>query len=294
NREELVKSLSKFTTLVTSMQCNSEEFSDTLRQMLTRLCKKETHPSITFDISVCTSKLLLTALKILFEFDLKLRIVYSEADIYHPTREEIKKNLEGWIREEELGLTRGVANVFTGREHPGYNFDALPEAVIAFAAFKPERSKAVIAFIDENLLENPEDRVVWIIGVPHLDKDCWRTGLLRNINGIPKDSPSFNVSTFDYKETLKTLDNKIYKKHYKYHFNISPLGSKMQSLGITLFHYIRPDVTIVFAPPKEYNASHYSEGCKGTWIIDFGNLDKIRNILNRVGVIEIRNRKLSK
>lgn len=289
NREELVKSLNNFTSLVTSMQCDSEEFSLTLRQMLRRLCTKEANPTITFDISVCTSKLLLIALKILFEFDVELRIVYSEADIYHPTPEEIKKNKDKWIHEEEFGLTRGVTDVFTSQEHSGYNLDGLQKAVIAFATFKPERTKAIISAIDESLLEEPADRVVWIVGRPHSHEDQWRTDLVRDINKIPVDSPSFEVSTFDYKETLKTLDNKIYKQHtYEYHYNISPLGSKMQSLGIALFHYVRPDVTIYFAIPKKYNASHYSEGCKETWIIDFGNLDKIRNLLNRVGMIEIR------
>ena len=291
NREELVESLEDFATLVTPMQCDSEEFSDTLRQMFRRLCNKETHPSITLDISVCASKSQLIVLKIIFEFDIKLRIVYSEADIYHPTSEEIEKNLDKWIREEKSGLTRGVGSVFTSREHPGYNPDAQPEAIIAFATFKPERTRSIISFIDETLREKPEDRVVWIIGVPHLKEDYWRIDILRDINEIPEDLPSFNVSTFDYKDTLKTLD-KIYKKYsYEYHFNISPLGSKMQSLGINLFHYIRPDVTIVFAPPKEYYANRYSEGCKGIWIIDFGNLSEIRDTLNRVGLIEIRNGK---
>ena len=288
NRNELVDSLNKFATLVTPVQCDSEDFSFTLRQMLRRLCMNGANPSITFDISVCTSKLLLIVLKILFEFDVELRMVYSEADIYHPTREEIKKKKDKWIREEEFGLTRGVTDVFTSQEHSGYNLDGLQKAVIAFATFKPERTKSIISAIDESLLEKPAERVFWIVGIPHSPEDQWRTDLVRDINKIPEDSPSFEVSTFDYKETLKILD-KIYKQHtYEYHYNISPLGSKMQSLGIALFHYVRPDVTIYFAIPKEYNASHYSEGCKETWIVDFGNLDKIRNLLNRVGMVEIR------
>jgi hypothetical protein len=39
--------------------------------------------------------------------------------------------------------------------------------------------------------------------------------------------------------------------------------------------------------PKEYNPAQYSEGCKGTWQIDFGDLQNIRNILDKVGMLEI-------
>jgi hypothetical protein len=290
NREKLVNSLHGFATLVTTVECDSEMFPLTLRQLLTRLCTEGRNPSITFDISVCSSKLLLTVIKILLEFDVRLRLVYSEAEIYHPTKGEIEGRLNEWIHDEELGLTRGVANVFPSREHPGYNVDNLPEAIIAFAPFKPDRTEAIVSFIDETLLETPEDRVIWIVGIPHYDEGSWRIDLLKNINSIPEDVPLFNVSAFDYRETLKVL-NKIWKRFTSdYHLNVSPLGSKMQSLGIALFHHFRPDVTIVFAPPKEYNASHYSEGCKGTWKIDFGNMDEIRSLLDSVGTIEIKNK----
>lgn len=288
NREELVNSLKKFTTLITPIECDSEEFPLTLRQVLARLCKGEKNPSITFDVSVCTSKLLLTVLRILTEFDIKLRLVYSEAEVYHPTLEEIEGKPDEWIHDEELSLTRGVADVLSSREHPGHNVDNLPEAVIAFATFKPDRTEAIISSVDETLLDTPEKRVIWIVGVPHYDKDHWKINQLRNANKIPEDVPSFNVSAFDYKETLKTLDRIWNTYADEYHLNVSPLGSKMQSLGIALFHQVRPDVTIVFAPPKEYNASHYSEGCKGAWIIDFGNMNEVRDLLDTVGTIGVR------
>lgn len=289
NRLPLMKALKKISGIETPMQCDTEEFTPSLRRMFTRFSQKEAYPKVTFDISSCSSKLLLTVIKILCEFNIQLRLVYSEANIYHPTRDEIEKTKNS--SPNRFSLSRGVANVFISSEHPGCNLDVLPEAVIAFATFNPERTKAVISCMDENLLETPGDRVKWVIGVPHLPEDSWRTDYVTKINKIPNTIPSFKLSTFDYKDTLRQLYKIHRQRSSQYHLNISPLGSKMQSVGIALFHYIRPDVTVLFAPPEEYDASNYSEGCKATWIIDFGRLDKIRNMLDEIGILKIRDRK---
>lgn len=280
NRVDLVDSLHKFSKLTLPMQCDTEEFATNFRQRMLTLCQSCGCPKITFDISVCSSKLLLTVLKILLEFDAEIRLVYSEAAIYHPTLKETKE-------ETQTNLTLGVSNVFPSSEHPGKNLDHLPQALVAFATFNPQRTDAVITYIDENLLGKPNSRLTWVIGMPHYPENNWRIGFLEDINNIPPKSQISKISTFDYKDALKTL-YKIYKKSsLQYHFNISPLGSKLQSIGIALFHYMKPDVTIIFAPPLQYNANNYSEGCKDTWIINFGQLSKIRNILDEVGMIQI-------
>ena len=179
NRDELVSILRNFSSdkNVIPFQCDSEDFSEQFRQFINRLCRQTPNPRITFDISVCSSILLLTVLKIFLEFDIQLRIVYSEAEIYHPTKEEIESNIDKWTKEEELGLTRGVADVFISKEHPGNNPDGQPTAIIVFATFKPERTRRIISYIDESLLEFSKERITWLIGVPHLLQDQWRKDL---------------------------------------------------------------------------------------------------------------------
>ncbi|MCW4044892.1 MAG: hypothetical protein NWE94_05180 [Candidatus Bathyarchaeota archaeon] len=291
NRTELLLALGKFATLSLPMQCDIDDFTTIFRQKIMTVCKKCGCPKITFDISVCSSRLLLQILKILFEFDVELRIVYSEAAIYHPTPEEAKK---GNLNNNEEVLTKGVSNVFPSSEHPGYNLDSLPEAIVAFATFNPRRTNAVIAYIDENLLGKSSERLNWIIGIPHAQEDQWRIGFVESVNKIPSNSQIFRVSTFDYRDTLKLL-HKLYKQYsMQYHLNISPLGSKMQSIGIALFHYMKPEVSIIFAPPMRYNANNYSEMCKDTWIINFGSLGKIRNVLDEVGMVKIKTKQLPK
>jgi hypothetical protein len=290
NRTELVAALKNFSTLVTPLPCDNEGFAAEFRQVILRSCQRYGCPKITFDISVCASRLILLVMKILFEFDVDLRIVYSEANIYHPTRKEIEQDREigkTETNEEKLNLAKGVSIVSPSNEHPGSNIDSLPEAIVSFATFSPRRSEAIIAYIDENLLAKPGERVTWIVGIPHLKEDSWRINYAAEISDVPR-SQSINVSTFDYKDMIKNL-NKLHRQYsMKYHLNVSALGSKMQSLGIALFHYMQPEVTIMFAPPVKYNASRYSEGCKKTWVIDFGRIDKIRDILDELGIVKLK------
>ena len=287
NRPRLIAALQQFSTSVRSMQCDEEDFLVRLRELLQQVCNNDKKPSVTFDISSCSSKLLLLVLKVLFEFNLNLRILYSEAAAYHPTREEYDENPEKWTTEEGFGLAKGVGKVIPSPEHPGNRRDRLPDSIIIFPTFKPERTKAVITEVDESLIVRARDRIIWIIGDPHLRENHWRTNIIREINKIPTTAPSYEVTTFDYKKTIEKLESIYKQREFIYHITISPLGSKLQSLGIALFWYMRQNVSIVFAIPEKYNARQYSEGCKATWQIEFCNLNKIRETLDRLGQLEI-------
>ncbi len=287
NKPRLIQALRHFATSVYPMACDAVDFATRLREVLSRICVERETPTVVFDISVCSSKLLLLVLKVLFEFNLSLHMLYSEAKVYHPTRDEYEADPQKWNTEEGFGLARGVGTIIPSAEHPGYRRDKLREVVVVFPTFKPERAKAVIAEIDESLIMAPEDRVIWVIGDPHLPDDHWRADAIRQINKITDSAPSYEISTFDYKRTIETLERIYEPRDCKYHINLSPLGSKMQSLGIALFWYMRQDVSIILATPKEYNARQYSEGCKGFWQIDFGQLMNVRHVLDRVGQLEI-------
>ena len=293
NKPKLQNALNQLCSSVSlPIECDKDDFTSILREQMNEITKNGDIPSITFDISACTSKLLLLGLKIIFEFDVKLKIFYSEANVYHPTNEEYSLNPEKWTKEKSLGLTKGVTKVIPCSEYHGYRRDILPDVLVSFATFKPERTMAIMTDIDESLSIKSNDRIMWIIGKPHLEEDNWRMKFVKEINKISDSSTFFNVCTFDYKETLKVLQ-KIYEKNEndenEFHINISPLGSKMQSLGISLFYFIRPDFSVYFAMPKKYNAHQYSDEIKAIWQIDFGNLKDIMKLLSSIGQIEIVN-----
>jgi len=288
NRPRLIMAFEKFADSWTSLQCDNENFTEDLRKLLNKCKQSEQIFKIILDISVCSSKLILSLIKVLLELNINLHIVYSEARTYHPTCEEFDEEPEKWTTEEGFGIAQGVGKVVPSVEYPGTQREN-PDIIVAFPTFKPERTKAIITYIDESLLVRPEKRIIWMIGEPHMDKDIRekRKRMIRKINGITKEMPSYNVCTLDYKKTLVALEN-IYKdKNLLFHINVSALGSKMQSLGISIFEYIRPDVSVYLATPVKYNPQQYSEGCKSIWQIDFGDLTNIRGILNKVGQLEI-------
>jgi hypothetical protein len=239
------------------------------------------------DISVAANRLLLRCMKVLLEYDLNLRIIYSEAAIYHPTREEYDQDTARWQRDDLLGLERGVSSVTPSIDHPGHALDPLPDFLILFPSFKPERSRAVISYVDPSLLMNPGDKVVWLLGVPRLPEDGWRLDVMKRINAIGEAMPQYEASTFDYKDTLRVLERLHMEKSEGYTITLSPLGSKMQALATALFCYLHPDVRVIFSMPKEYNAAQYSEGCKNVWEIDFGAIDELRRSLDSVGTLRV-------
>ena len=271
------------------MEADATDFSNKLRSLL-ELTMSEAQgkpPPITLDISVTANRLLLRCIKVLLEYDVCLRIIYSEAAIYHPTEEEYSQESSRWGSDDMLGLERGVNEVLHSIDHPGHGLDPLPDYVILFPSFKSERSKAVVSFIDPALLASPSGKVVWLLSVPHLDEDIWRLDVMKTVNGIGDADNQYRVSTFYYKETMQILERLYAEKSAGHTITISPLGSKLQALGTALFCYMHPDVRVIFSTPKEYNAAQYSDGCKNIWELDFGNLYKLQGNLNEVGKLRI-------
>jgi len=287
NKTRLIHSFQQFVGSYNSFQCDEDNFTKNLREYISEFIKSAEKAKIIFDNSVCSSKLLLSVMKILLEFDIHLLLVYSEAGTYHPTPEEFEKEPEKWTTEEDFGIAHGVGKVIPSPEHPGACKEN-PNLIVAFLTFKPERTRSIITDIDETLLIRPDKRIIWIIGDPHMDEDTKskRKEIMREINKIPEECPTYEVCTFDYKETIKKLDKIYNDNNLDVHINISALGSKMQTLGIALFCYVRPDVSVYLAIPKEYNSKQYSEGCNATWQIDFGGLSEIRKILDKVDQFE--------
>lgn len=289
NLPRLRASLSILSASVLPLEADSAEFPSKLRALLDAVVaeSRNRRAHVTLDISVMANRALLRCMNVLLEYDVCLRIVYSEAAIYHPTRDEYEQNTAKWENPDELGLERGVSDVVPSIDHPGHALDQLPDCIILFPTFKAERSKAVISFVDPSLLARAGGKVIWLIGEPHLPEDRWRLDAMKRINDLGSEAIQHVVSTFDYRETLKVLETLHGELAERYRITLSPLGSKLQALGTALFCYMHPDVRVIFAMPKEYNATQYSEGCKAQWCIEFGPLQKLRSKLDLVGSLRI-------
>ena len=289
NLPELELHLCGIAPSVEPMEADEAAFPTRLRELLDLVMSQAEvkPPRVTIDISVTSNRLLLSLMKVLLEHEICARIIYSEAEIYYPSREEYERDTARWEQEDLLGLERGVGDVMPSSDYPGDTFDHLPNSLILFPSLKGDRSKAVISFVDPSLLQSPGDKVVWLLGVPHLDQDQWRLEAMKKINGIDQEICHFEVSTFDYKETLRCLENLHAELSDRSTITVSPLGSKMQALGTALFCYMHYDVRLIFSSPKEYNAAQYSKGCKKGWKIDLGSLSELRRNLDQVGTLRI-------
>ena len=274
---------------VEPVEADTPDFPTNLRALIELAVSEaeEKPPRVTIDISVTANRLLLRCIKVLLEYKICLRVVYSEAAIYHPSEEEYERNAAQWKEEGLFGLERGVGDVMPSIDHPGTALDPLPDSLILFPSLKGDRSKAVVSSVDPSLLQEPGGKVVWLLGIPHLCQDQWRLAAMKQINGIGENTRSFEVSTFDYKDTLQRLESLHAELSEKSRITLSPLGSKMQALGTALFCYMHPDVRVILSTPKEYNAAQYSEGCKDVWTINFGSLEELRRNLDQVGTLHI-------
>ena len=289
NRRELMKHLNVISDNVKPLSLSDPDYANELRGILASLSdtNAKSNSRITFDLSVAANRIVVTSMAVLCEAEGALNVIYSEASTYYPTQAEYEAEPLAWQDVSLLGLERGVSDVRPSRDFPGQHFDPLPDAIILFPTFKPERSKAVIDFVDPSLIDAKGEQIVWLVGVPPLQENKWRVGALRQINSLTEKDFQYEISTLDYKETLSVLEL-IYDQLWdRYKLTLSPIGSKMQALGSSLFSYIHPDTRIVFAIPNEYNAAQFSQGCRETWIMEFGPLSDLRELLGSVGRLVI-------
>lgn len=224
-------------------------------------------PSVTLDISACCSRGIIEGLCLLFGYQLTLRIAYSEAAVYHPTEEEFRARPDDWLTEEGAGLAHGVVSIWESSVHPGCNPDHLPNLLVAFPTFKPERTQKLISSGEAQIAQS-----VWIVGVPRLDENRWRVGAMRSINGLSAGVECYEVSTFEYLDCLRRLEQLCHKYGRTHHPLVSPLGSKLQDVAVGLFLQLRRDVSVWFSVPERFNPKLYTEGTRALWRIDLGDV----------------------
>ena len=290
NRAELLACLNSISDRVDPMEADGELFAASIRKVLRSIVEaaEGSRPTVVFDISVTSNRLLMRTMKVLFEYDLHLIVLYSEAAVYHPTVDEYKRAKSKAPSRNEPWLDRGVSEVTNSQEYPGYHVDQLPDCMLVIPGFNRDRVRASIYRVDPTLTSVRDEKIIWLIGVPHLPENQWRLELMREVLGLTQDIPQVEISTFDYKDSLCTLESLYRERVNRYRFTISPMGSKLQSLGCSFFCNLHPDVKVMFSVPEKYNAANFSEGCREMWIIEFESLRDTLQSLDRVGALMIQ------
>ena len=225
---------------------------------------------VIIDISGMSKYLIIILLDIFKNFDKNVIVIYSEAQIYHPTEEEFEsKKRESSPDVIPTFLTKGFYKVVLTTSLSSVAMQNAPLLMIAFPTFNDKELKALLSEITPQYL-------IKIEGIPYEKHNYWRYDAVHWINKEITEDFIFKIdkiiheqlSTFDYIGTVSALD-KIYNKfRYTHKCVISPTGSKLQSLGVFFFKQLHPEVQVVYPVTKEF-AEEYTEGCKYIWMINF-------------------------
>src|ERR1022692_1820046 len=205
NRTALVSHLTTLSSSVESMDVDAPDFTHRLRSLFLELGKRERPPRVVIDVSVFGNRVAFKLYAVLLDSNVDVLLLYAEAAIYHPTREEYLLSPEKWGAEQEFGLERGVSSITISPEHSGQFLDLLPDFVMLFPAFSPDPSKAALEWIDPSLIASPSRKVMWFVGEPHLTMDRWRLEAVKAHHNINAAALHVEVSTFSYKDTIRAL-----------------------------------------------------------------------------------------
>jgi hypothetical protein len=221
---------------------------------------------IIIDITSMTKLLILVCLCKLSIFPGTVRIVYSEAKDYAPTKIEYEKS------KEEMGLmanfpSRGFESIIRMKCLGSIRMQGQPVSLVAFTSFNEQLIRHMLGTM------NPH-RLLFINGMPSREDYQWREWATQEIhknlinqnssdNPIDKDGLLTRVaSALDYRETIYKLDE-IYNQ-FGIHERIicAATGSKMQTVGLFFSKIEHPDIHIEYPTPDSYFVRGMSEGIK--------------------------------
>lgn len=246
---------------------------------------------VIIDISGISKYLIIILLDILKDLDKNVIVIYSEAEVYHPTKEEFVSEKRKNLEVIPTFLTKGTYKVVLTTSLSSIAMQNAPLLMIAFPSFNYKELTALLNEITPQYL-------IEIEGIPHKHHNRWRYNAIREINKkIPEDFifkvdiEHKDLTTFDYIETVSVL-NEIYNKfRYTHKCIIAPTGSKFQSVGVFFFKQLHPDIQVVY-PVAEKFATGYTERCEQIWMINFPNFrDYIKQLekYSRAKLLSLKN-----
>ncbi len=195
---------------------------------------------VTIDISVLTKAYLLVMLRAIETLRAKkVRIIYTEPAYYYPER-----------------LTYGISSI---GYVPLYNGNLTPlkhDLLIVFLGFEGERAYAIWEHCEPQ-------KAIGFIGNPGFRPSYVETAEKLNSAFLhEKGVEKREVSAIDHEKVCQMLEL-VWKDNQGHDLLISPLGTKIQTLGVYLFKRNNPDcgAQVVYAKPLKYLDNYYSRGC---------------------------------
>jgi hypothetical protein len=195
-----------------------------------------------------------------------LRIVYSEAEYYSPSREEYVKYKDD-LQKYAKFPSRGSESIVRTQCLSSIRMQGQPVSMVAFTSFNEQLVRHMLGTI------NPH-RLIFINGRPPRKENKWREDATQEIHSKlideyrsdnrVDDNGQLNrtVSTLDYRETIDQI-NKIYEQFGTLERIIcAATGSKMQTVGLFFSKIIHPDIHIEYPTPNSYCVQDLSRGIR--------------------------------
>lgn len=215
------------------------------------------YDEIVLDISSLTKFLILIFLCVLSKYKGLLRIVYTEADDYPPSKLQYR-NLSIDPTLIQHFPTQGFGTILRAKCLSSIRMQGQPVCLIAFTSFNEQLIKYMLGTI------NPY-RLIILNGKPPRSDLRWREKATYEIhkklmdvyektNPINPDTklPQARIDTLRYHETFIAIE-KIYKEHCNYErIIIAATGSKMQTVGLFFNKIAHPDIHIEYPTPDSH------------------------------------------
>jgi len=215
------------------------------------------YEEVILDVSSLTKFLILVFLCVLSKYKGFLRIVYTEANNYPPSKSQYN-DLKIDPALIQHFPTQGFGTILRAKSLSSIRMQGQPVCLIAFTSFNEQLIKYMLGTI------NPY-RLIILNGKPPRSDLRWREKATYEIhkklmdvyektNPINPDTglPQARIDTLRYHETFFAIE-KIYKEHCNYErIIIAATGSKMQTVGLFFNKIAHPDIHIEYPTPDSH------------------------------------------
>ena len=216
------------------------------------------------DISGMSRLLIVQMLVALLETGRSVTVLYAEAEDYQPSLEEYKKGaLSG--EHQPSYISSGLWDIAATPELGSVAMLGEAIRLIAFPSFDPSHLINLVQELQPTYTDILE-------GLPPRKRNAWRKSAIAELNELSTRGLSverFDVSTLDYRETIRAVLDIYAKRSMFDRLVLSPTGSKMQAVAIGVLRAVLDDLQIVYPTPQYFVApDRYSVGSRKLYKLD--------------------------
>lgn len=270
------------------LQYDRFEPGDFESRLLARLREHGAYRAIV-DVSTMSKLEIMLVLNVCNALNVKVRVLYSEAHAYGPSRGEFEDaKRDNKIHQPTLQIFTGVHGVVRVDSLASVAMQGQPTAAIVFMSFNDALTQVLLntVYPSRLLLINGrppvhrwrEEATAWIHDQVRRE---WENDNPLEVSpsgepGLPKRV----VSTLDYRETVNLLLELYWQLSVNHRILLAPAGSKLQSIGCYLVKALHPDIHIEYPSPEGF-LPPYSTGIGTRWLLDLGQLSERIAIISR-------------